>query len=205
MYIFWDARERWRSKRKKACKRRRSCFNSEREWKCLYIFTIGGQGLKNKVKEKLSKFRDDRNGRRIIVGRRSKFFWVLAHNGWLKAEDEVRKVEEDAASSKVGKKERKREIFAREYFPLCDPKLSNECVNLNTYIYTRREKIRREIIQFSSNGYFKNARFGEEEKKKKYESSSTKSYTLHEFLAKIWLPCLLLHGCSSLFFLFSFT
>lgn len=30
--------------------------------------------MKNKVKEKLSKFRDDRNGRRIIVGRRSKFF-----------------------------------------------------------------------------------------------------------------------------------
>ena len=85
----------------------------------------------------------------------------------MKAEDEVRKVEEDAASSKVGKKERKREIFAREYFPLCDPKLSNECVNLNTYIYTRREKIRREIIQFSSNGYFKYARFGEGKKKKK--------------------------------------
>lgn len=84
----------------------------------------------------------------------------------MKAEDEVRKVEEDAASSKVGKKERKREIFAREYFPLYDPKLSNECVNLNTYIYTRREKICREIIQFSSNGYFKNARFKEEEKKR---------------------------------------
>lgn len=74
------------------------------------------------------------------------------------------------------------------------------------YIYTRREKIYREVIQFSSNGYFKNAHFreGRRREKKKYESSSTKSYTLHEFLAKIWLPCLLLQTLFLSFFFFPF-
>lgn len=71
IFLFFGMlmKDGWNGSRKE--KRREGgswhCFNSGREWKWLYIFTIGGQGLKNKVKEKLSKFRDDRNGGRIIV------------------------------------------------------------------------------------------------------------------------------------------
>lgn len=186
----------WKKRKEKEFVRgeaRRSwhCFNSGREWKCLYIFTIGGQGLKNKVKEKLSKFRDDRNGRRIIVGRRRRKFWVSAHKGWLKAEDEVRKVQGN------GKFESGRERNFRVILSYCFERVCK-------FKYTRRKKYRREIIQFSPNGYFKmhiSEKEGRKKKIEKYESSSTKSYTLHEFLEKF--GCLV-YSCIvvPLFFLF---